>query len=271
MLVSKVLRANFIVLVSLLIEPCLLAQEEFSAPLPPPELGDTLTSYKTKQQLLHAAALTNHPPTTPTPHTPTKTEIRVAQQPTTKEIVQLKDVFYISGNGLKFDVADRSLLHISVTDGMDVSWPIAKVVVSNSNFIAQLDDTSQNITIKSNANGNQLAKLKIYLQGDEQPLEFVLGKTDDSPGVDYARRIKITAKSPLNDGQRDTGITNMIVTSKSRNSRRDVEVKAEVVNEPKVADMDFGKVRVVNKSISLEQLNAVANVLQEAIIANENK
>lgn len=240
--------------------------EEFAAPLPPPELGDTLTSYKTKQQLLEQGVTASQPQIRIIPKN--TAVAKVPREPEARAI-HTRSITYLNGSGLKFDIQSNSTFYISVCDGMQFSWPIARVELSNNSFSADLNQEGNQIAIKSNPGGSQLAKLKIYLLNQSKPIEFVLGKKDGNDNYDEARRIQIAQKSPLNNSSSDAGVTNMVISSKSRNSRREVVAKPE--NKPQQVEMvDLNNnVRVINTSISLEEVSEVADILLNAVIENE--
>lgn len=215
-----------------------------TAPLPPPELGETLTEYKTKQQLLEQAV------TVSPEHEP---QIKIYRKDkdgniindsvsyssngnvgkgvannnsAPRESVEENDYVYTLPNKQLF-INKNSPIRMNVIDSMNVAWPIARVDISNPSFKADVGGDKMSVNISEVNKKASMANAKIYLQGQEFPLVFVLSHRDNMNSLTQVWNIQVSYKSPLNTSTEHKGLTNINITAKSRNSFRDVDYEKE--------------------------------------------
>lgn len=215
-----------------------------TAPLPPPELGETLTEYKTKQQLLEQAVTVSpeHEPQIKIYRKDKDGNIindavsyssngNVGNSGTNnnsapRERVEENDYVYTLPNKQLF-INKNASVRMNVIDSMNVAWPIARVDISNPSFKADVSSDKMSITISEVNKKASMANAKIYLQGQEFPLVFVLSHRDNMSSLTQVWNIQVSYKSPLNTSTEHKGLTNINITAKSRNSFRDVDYEKE--------------------------------------------
>lgn len=261
---------------------------DFQEASPPPELGETLTSYRTKQQILDEAIreseayeLKKNPQIKIIKKKGDTSGIDSAymdadssgQLLTPKRALKTQEYFYMNLKGSKFDVYKDTLMYMTIVDSQNVAWPIAKAEVLNNSFSVKITDDNK-LIVRHEGAGGQLAKLKVYLKNDVEPLSFVLLQKNSMHNYDELKVIKISKKSPLNTSKEEAGLTNMVKTAKARNSFRDISFKEQ--QEPKlevkkevVIHNPFGKTKayVVNSQIRPEDLSEVTQILEEAYVS----
>ncbi len=244
--------------------------EDFKEPMPPPEIGEELGSYRTRAQIIDEATRSEPLPNAQiriTPKYPAKQSTpqpQVAVTPTRKE--EVVEAIYLQARE-KIDIQEDALLKIAVVDGADVQWPIDSFSLSNPSFKVEHDLKSNTLQVKWASSKALLATLKIYLPQQSEPIEFVLNKKSGSDGKDYLRRFKISSKSPLNTNSEEVTLSNLKKTSKSRNSLREVEEKVQVqtVNTTPNITFNFGNgVKTIRRDFTPEEVQVVADILAEA-------
>lgn len=263
---------------------CVAKSDDFDGVTPPPELGETLTNYRTKKQILDEHFQLN---IQATPKEEPKIKIipknNVADSNhAKKKTIKIRDLkeeelFYMSLKGTKFNIPEGSKLFIEVLDPQGVHWPIQSIDVMNKGFKADIDDNSKRAAITHGSSEGLISKIKVYLFDVKEPLNFVVMKTSNQNHFDELKKITITKKSPWNTSNVEVGVTNMVKTSKARNSRREISENTEVnitnkkLEEEKKKNAVAGpfgkrKVYVVNEKIQEDELLKVMQTLEDAVI-----
>lgn len=236
----------------------------FEAPEPPPELGENLTGYRTRQQILEQAIRAEearNPPkmkiyrkdgTTeeyvdnnammnsgtvvssgPVSAQPVREHTSAPQQNGCCSRV-VKDRF-VYDSGKMFRIYDGSELVFRIRDGAEVSWPIAKAECSNNGFKIQLNKKHDSIRIVPTSAKIGMANVRVYLQGRESsPLSFVVSLGSGRKTEMYEWDVLVSYKSPLNTSDDFHGVTNITRSARARTTRRDVDATrnfADTVSE----------------------------------------
>ncbi|MDD6177798.1 MAG: hypothetical protein PUB15_07635 [Ruminobacter sp.] len=273
-----------LVLVLTLLGSGLVLGEDFEAPEAPPELGETLTSYKTRQMLLDEAIRQNQ-------ETNAKEELESNAPKANKQVVhyepkdeepEVKELNYFNTRGSKFNVPNKGFITLQIFDPQGVLWPISDAIALNNSFKTKVQNDL--ITIESNTKDARLAKIKVFLASSSEPLEFiVMNDPKQNSRKDGAlHKITIGQKSPLNSSKEELGMTNMVKTSKARNSFREVETQDSREKEIKAMQQDnenafrnpfaSSKVYVVNRNIPSSDYQEVMDTLSDALIkVHENE
>ncbi len=249
----------------------LCTAEDFDNPAPPPELGETLTSYKTRQQLLDEAvreAQSNEK----------EPEIRIyrkvpdaesnvassatVEQPSRKVIP--KDFSYSDNH--QFYLYKNARILFNIVDGSGISWPIKDVEASNRSIKVTVEDNT--VIVSQSSSKKALGTVKLYLPGKEQSLDFVISGKDEVQNNDYAWKVTVPYPSPNNENK-NVGYTNLKITSKARNSLHSDGRAAN--NEENVATLEtnnnnmFSDIVVGTNNISKEEIENVRVILMEAL------
>ena len=243
---------------------CPVAVAGFEAPEPPPELGENLTGYRTKQQILEQAIRAEES------RNPPKMKI-YRKDGTTDEYTDYNAVYgsssgvtrssdagavyeepkqvsssqvsvpaggkrccskvirdrFVYDAGKMFRIYDNSVLVFRIRDGAGVPWPISKAECSNNGFRVQLNKSHDSIRVIPSSVRINMANVKVYLQGRENsPLSFVVSMGSESRSDMYEWEVLLSHKSPLNSSDEFHGVTNITKSAKSRTTRRDVENSA---------------------------------------------
>ncbi|MGN1392771.1 MAG: hypothetical protein ACI4V7_01795 [Succinivibrionaceae bacterium] len=275
-----------------------------SAPLPPPELGETLTSFKTKQQMLEqgVVVLKEEPKikiykkdnngnlvldTKDSNKSNFEYKQQVINQPkVNKEIVENEIVYE---KNKQFHLNKNTDLVFKITDAMDIDWPITKVDNSNQLFLYELLDDAT-IRLYTKVNKVSLSKLKIYLGNKTEPLMFILSNQGSEKSIVYKNNIKVAGKSPKNTSNEVKGLTNIKKTAKSRTTFREIASKKSTeINEQtekkesintnellgEFAGSQASSIQNSNistyTSFSKEEVNAVADSLLNGVLSAEEQ
>ena len=232
--------------------------EDFTAPIPPPELGDNLTGYRTKQQILEQNIredMDRNPPqmrvhrkdgTTVTVTdgmvpgsvgndgsvSPGTVYTDTGDAPAKSARTVIRDKFIYS-QGRMFKLYDNASLVFRIKDGGDVSWPLSRVECSNNGFRVQMNKHHDSVRILPDSRQINMANIKVYLKGREnEPLSFIVSKNDEYRPNIYEWAVVVPYKSPLNNSTSVQGITNITKSAKARTTRRIVDnqsVEAETL------------------------------------------
>ncbi len=231
--------------------------DDFKSVVPPPELGETLTSFRTREQLIEDAINSNQERSNPKIKVYKKdangnvdydnaqileenssnlgnaeienfnnaTQIRkIVSNNRAQEKLELS---YIVGENKQISVFKGQQYAITILDGDNVEWPIDKVELSNGIFEVAMSGNTLILSPSYKANVNGLANLRIYLKGNgvsdsDEVIRFVLAFKNVSKNKDVIASLHIGRQSPFNNNANYSGYTNMTKSAKSRNSRRDI-------------------------------------------------
>lgn len=243
---------------------CPVASAGFEAPEPPPELGENLTGYRTKQQILEQAIRaeeSRHPPRMkiyrkdgtsgeytdynavygsssgvtqsreaggvydePKQDSPSQVSVPAGRKQCCSKVIRDRFVY---DPGKMFRIYDNSVLVFRIRDGAGVPWPISKAECSNNGFRVQLNKSHDSIRVIPSSVRINMANVKVYLQGRENsPLSFVVSMGSESRSDMFEWEVLLSHKSPLNSSDEFHGVTNITKSAKSRTTRRDVESSA---------------------------------------------
>lgn len=243
---------------------CPVAFAGFEAPEPPPELGENLTGYRTKQQILEQAIRaeeSRHPPRMkiyrkdgtsgeytdynavygsssgvtqsreaggvydePKQDSPSQVSVPAGRKQCCSKVIRDRFVY---DPGKMFRIYDNSVLVFRIRDGAGVPWPISKAECSNNGFRVQLNKSHDSIRVLPSSVRINMANVKVYLQGRENsPLSFVVSMGSESRSDMFEWEVLLSHKSPLNSSDEFHGVTNITKSAKSRTTRRDVESSA---------------------------------------------
>lgn len=268
----------------------------FDAPEPPPELGENLTGYRTRQQIIEQAIRaeeSRNPPKMKIYRKDGTSEeyvdhnavygasagtgsITVHEEPVKKVSQKAPDISVPAGgsrccsrvikdrfvydSGKMFRLYDNSVLVFRIKDGAEVPWPISKAECSNNGFKIQLNRTHDSIRIVPSSVRINMANIKVYLQGRENsPLTFVVSMGSESRADMFEWDVLLSYRSPLNVSGEFHGVTNISKSAKARTTRRDVDnaaVQASVAPDDGAAPAEEGADAGKNAPVTGE--NAVA-------------
>ena len=171
--------------------------EDFTAPIPPPELGDNLTGYRTKQQILEQNIrddMERNPPqmrvhrkdgttVTVTDGTvpgsvgndgsvsPGTVYTDTGDAPAKSARTVIRDKFIYS-QGRMFKLYDNASLVFRIKDGGDVSWPLSRVECSNNGFRVQMNKHHDSVRILPDSRQINMANIKVYLKVGYESASF---------------------------------------------------------------------------------------------------
>ena len=225
--------------------------DTFQGVAPPPELGEKLTEYRTRQQRLEQAVQNTqgenfnpeikiyrkkadgtpdyeHPEIKTAQNSNDQASIRqlTSSQVVSGRAIKTVDYPYTGTKNVKLRRGEKYI--ITVKDGDNVAWPIYEAEMSNAQFKVTLTDDHQVVVeALANAPENGLARLKVLL-GDngQRKVDFLFQIKEGAATLDYKAGVRIAYTSPLNTTGDGSGTTNMTVSAKARNSRRVVTPRA---------------------------------------------
>ena len=225
--------------------------DTFQGVAPPPELGEKLTEYRTRQQRLEQAVQNTqgenfnpeikiyrknadgtpdyeHPEIKTAQNSNDQASIRqiTSSQVVSGRAIKTVDYPYTGSKNVKLRRGEKYI--ITVKDGDNVAWPIYEAEMSNAQFKVTLTDDHQVVVeALANAPQNGLARLKVLLGNKgEREVEFIFQIKEGAATLDYKAGVMISYASPLNTTGDGAGTTNMTVSAKARNSRRVVTSRA---------------------------------------------
>lgn len=228
----------------------------FEAPLPPPELGDQLTGYRTRQQMMEQSArdeARRHPPKMriyrkdgtkevytdsdslmeyggrfkkavpaaagPAPAKAADAGPRLTYAPSGKRIVTERDVY---GPGKSFRIHPEAALVLRVRDGSEFAFPVVRAESSNGGFRLQLNRSQDSVRVLPTSDKTNMATVRVFLLGRENdPLTFVVTKDAGAAPDILERFVSVPWKSPLNDTGAVKGITDLRKSARARAAWRE--------------------------------------------------
>lgn len=278
--------------------------------MPPPELGEKLTNYRTRIQLQEKAIREAQGENLNPEIRVFKKNVHMTQdeqradeyvtnknndslntpQSVHRSSVKTTNVNYNYLGPKQLKLGTNDVYIISLVDGDATLWPIEKVEISNPAFIANITATNMvEIVPQKNAIVNNLATLKIFLVGAKksEPIRFTLSLANTSKNRATHATVTIPYSSPLNARGVSSGTTNMIISRKSRNSRREMtslpkdESSIRVIKvAEQTSGLDFNAKNVVQKDSNNSKLSDNSNEAflsvgasygTQGIVVTENK
>ena len=280
----------------------------FDNPAPPPELGDTLTSYRTRQQLLDEAVRQSGDDDTPqvTRRRPKRVykqdengnivmveegapelsgerrtvsdNSQAPAKPVIRPKTQVRKEFSYEPNH-QFALYRNAIIVFNLEDSSGYPWDIARAEVSNQ-FLRAIPSADRKTVVVSAATSQKMAmgKVKLFLTGVPAPLEFVISTREDEKADEYYWKVSVPYPAPENPN-RSSGYTNMKISARARNSfDRDgsdsARAAAAVSDAPQESGDGagiFGITVVSDRSVSPESIRETADLLREVLTEHARK
>ena len=278
----------------------------FDNPAPPPELGDTLTSYRTRQQLLDEAVrqsgddspqVTQRRPKRvyrqdengnivmveeDTPELTGERRSASGNQSPAKPVIrpktQVRKEFSYEPNH-QFHLYRNAIIVFNLEDSSGYPWEIARAEVSNQ-FLRAIPAADRKSVVVSAATSQKMAmgKVKLFLAGISAPLEFIISTREDEKADEYYWKVSVPYPAPENPN-RSSGYTNMKISARARNSfDRDGSAPARETAREAAGSPDSGKdaglfgITVVSdRNVSPESIRETADLLREVLTEHARK
>ena len=275
----------------------------FDEPAPPPELGDTLTSYRTRQQLEDGAVRESGGEVPSTPRRPKRVyrqdengnivmveenapELSAEKRPESgsgsqtpqKRVIRPKlqehrDFSYEPNH--QFPLYRNAILVFSVEDKAGYPWEIARAEVSNQYLRAVPSEDGKTVTVSATTHQKQaMGKVKLFLDGVRSPLEFIISSREDKMADEYYVKVAVPNPAPGN-ANRNSGYTNMKISARARNSfdRDGTSGKGGMQDSAPAPQSGglFGITVVSDKSVSPDSIRATSDLLREVLTEHAGK
>ncbi len=293
------------ILAALVSSLSVLPVQAFDEPAPPPELGDTLTSYRTRQQLEDGAVRESGGEVPSTPRRPKRVyrqdengnivmveenapELSAEKRPQSgssgsqtpqKRVIRPKlqehrDFSYEPNH--QFPLYRDAILVFSVEDKAGYPWEIARAEVSNQYLRAVPAEDGKTVTVSAATHQKQaMGKVKLFLDGVKSPLEFIVSSREDKMADEYYVKVAVPNPAPGN-ANRNSGYTNMKISARARNSfdRDGISGKEGSLRSAESAPQSsglFGITVVSDRSVSPDSIRATSDLLREVLTEHAGK